>query len=226
MAGTLERRGSIEKSLDAARKRANARVRAPRLVETCYFPIHMDRRKFIRNAIAASAASAAAPAAGASKMVGIQVGAVSFVDEGVEKVLDEFQQDASINTLFVATFTYGRGIAGRQVPGQPLPDHGKQAYDTDTFKGGSYTRIASGVLSRHGAAEIFARPISVNSTCWRAVLPAARKRGMKTICWFEDVWGREVPNIAQAQEKQSRRAERRRPCASTIPTTGTGCWAR
>src|ERR1035437_8280170 len=107
----------------------------------------MDRRNFIRNAIAASAAtagvpsgSAASPAAGASKTIGIQVGAVSFADEGVEKVLDEFQQDASINTLFVATFTYGRGIAGRQVPGQPLPDHGKQAYDTDTFKGGSYTR--------------------------------------------------------------------------------------
>src|SRR5260370_2116704 len=100
----------------------------------------MDRRKFIRNAIAAAAASAASPAAGASKMVGIQVGAVSFVDEGVEKVLDEFQQDAYVNTLFVATFTYGRGIAGRQLPGQPLPEHGQQAYDTDTFKGGSYTR--------------------------------------------------------------------------------------
>jgi len=26
-----------------------------------------------------------------------------------------------------------KGIAGRQVPGQPLPDHGKQQYDTDTF---------------------------------------------------------------------------------------------
>jgi hypothetical protein len=106
----------------------------------------MDRRNFIRNAIAATAGvpsgSAAASAADTSKTIGIQVGAVSFADEGVEKVLDEFQQDASINTLFVATFTYGRGIAGRQVPGQPLPDHGKQAYDTDTFKGGSYTPAA------------------------------------------------------------------------------------
>jgi hypothetical protein len=37
----------------------------------------------------------------------------------------------AINTLFLATFTYGRGIAGRQVPGQPLPDHGKQEYDLD-----------------------------------------------------------------------------------------------
>ena len=68
-------------------------------------------------------------------MIGIQVGAVSFVDEGVEKVLDEFQQDASVNTLFVATFTYGRGIAGRQVPGQPLPDHGKQEYDNGSGPG-------------------------------------------------------------------------------------------
>ena len=35
-----------------------------------------------------------------------------------------------------------------------------------------------------------------------SVLPSARKRGMKTICWFEDVWSRDVPNVAQAQEKQ------------------------
>jgi hypothetical protein len=39
-------------------------------------------------------------------MIGIQVGAVSFLDEGVPQVLDAFQQRASINTLFVATFTY------------------------------------------------------------------------------------------------------------------------
>ncbi len=37
-----------------------------------------------------------------------------------------------------------------------------------------------------------------------AVVPAARKRGMKTICWFEDVWGGpdRVPNVAQAQERR------------------------
>ncbi|HLB82967.1 MAG TPA: hypothetical protein VJJ54_07735, partial [Gemmatimonadales bacterium] len=62
-------------------------------------------------------------------MVGIQVGAVSFVDEGTDRVLDSFQEVAAIDTLFLATFTYGRGIAGRQLRGQPLPDHGKQEYD-------------------------------------------------------------------------------------------------
>src|SRR5947209_15156145 len=73
--------------------------------------------------------------------IGIQIGAVSFVDEGVEPVLDILQSKARVNTLFVAAFTYGRGIAGRQIPGQPLPDHGKQQYDTDTFHGGSYTTV-------------------------------------------------------------------------------------
>ena len=80
-------------------------------------------------------------------MIGIQVGAVSFVAEGTEKLLDDFQQEG-INTLFLATFTYGRGIAGRQVPGQPLPDHGRQVvYDTPThFVGGNYAYDPSSVL--------------------------------------------------------------------------------
>src|SRR5689334_5112391 len=83
-----------------------------------------SRRDVIRAAGAAVAAplvreAAAAPPAGARpqpsrKLVGIQVGAVSFVDEGVDAVLDVVQQRASVNALFLAVFTYGRGIAGRQ----------------------------------------------------------------------------------------------------------------
>jgi hypothetical protein len=96
--------------------------------------------------------AAAAPAT--PKMIGIHVGAVSFVDDSVEKVLDVFQRDASINTLFVATFTYGRGIAGRQLPGQPLPDHGKQEYDAATFHGGSYTRIRPSSNQARGGASL------------------------------------------------------------------------
>ncbi len=46
----------------------------------------------------------------ASRTIGIQVGAVSFVDEDVESVLDRFQRDANINALFIASFSYGRGI--------------------------------------------------------------------------------------------------------------------
>src|ERR1700680_3516408 len=94
----------------------------------------LDRRNFIKTAAGSTALAAAPPP---RKMIGIQVGAISFLDEGVEKVLDIFQERASINTLFLAVFTYGRGIAGRQVPGQPLPDHGKQEYDLN-FHGGNF----------------------------------------------------------------------------------------
>src|SRR5262245_1644922 len=99
----------------------------------------INRRTFLQSA-SAGALAAQTPTTPSKKMIGIQVGAVSFVDEGVEPVLDIFQEAAAINTLFIATFTYGRGIAGRQVPGQPLPDHGKQEYDTATFHGGSFTK--------------------------------------------------------------------------------------
>jgi len=167
----------------------------------------MNRRDFLQNAAAGALAAAAQSGRAApvtSKMIGIQVGAVSFVDEGVDKVLDEFQQDAQVNTLFVATFTYGRGIAGRQVPGSPLPDHGKQEYDNGsgpgTFQGGSYTKVHPEYYKDTVLTD-FRAPDFGDYDVLEAVLPAARKRGIKTICWFEDVWNDRVRNVRQAQEK-------------------------
>ena len=138
----------------------------------------MNRRNFLQLGATALSASAAPPPAPAAKMFGIQVGAVSFVDEGVEKVLDTFQREASINTLFIATFTYGRGIAGRQVPGQPLPDHGKQEYDNGsgfgTFQGGSYTRIHPQYY-KDTVIQDFRAPDFGDYDVLEAVLPSARK---------------------------------------------------
>ena len=138
-------------------------------------------------------------AASSSKMIGIQVGAISFVDEGTEKVLDVLQERAGVNTLFLAVFTYGRGIAGRQIPGQPLPDHGKQEYDLN-FHGGNFatphpqyyknTVIKDTRAPDHGNLDILAE-----------VLPAAKKRGMKVICWLEDVFRTDLPNIEKVQER-------------------------
>src|ERR1017187_8946868 len=97
----------------------------------------INRRSFIQTAAGAAYSQAPPKPASSRKMIGIQVGAISFLDEGVEKVLDIFLERANVNTLFLAVFTYGRGIAGRQVPGQPLPDHGKQEYDLN-FHGGNF----------------------------------------------------------------------------------------
>ena len=53
------------------------------------------------------------------KFVGIQIGAVSFVDEGIEEVLDILQERGAINALMLASFTLTRGTGGRQLPSQP-----------------------------------------------------------------------------------------------------------
>jgi hypothetical protein len=100
--------------------------------------LDVNRREFLKITTGAGAALAmpnSGHTAVSSKMIGIQVGAVSFVDEGTEKVLEVHQERACVNTLFLAVFTYGRGIAGRQIPGQPLPDHGKHEYDLNLHGG-------------------------------------------------------------------------------------------
>jgi TAT (twin-arginine translocation) pathway signal sequence len=164
----------------------------------------VSRRDFIKLA-AATGAALAVPSLGEAavstgdKMVGIQIGAISFVDEGTEKVLDILQERGGVNTLFLAVFTYGRGIAGRQIPGYPLPDHGKQVYDLN-YHGGNFatphpqyykdTVIQPEHAPDHGNLDILAE-----------VLPAAKKRGMKVICWMEDVFRKDLPNIEQVQER-------------------------
>lgn len=130
--------------------------------------------------------------------IGMQIGAVSFLDEGTEQVLDILEERGAVNTLFLAVFTYGRGIAGRQVPGQPLPDHGKQEYDLD-FHGGNFatphpefyknTVLKETKAPDHGDYDVLAD-----------VLPKAKQHGMQTIAWLEDVYSPSIPHVEQLQE--------------------------
>jgi hypothetical protein len=173
------------------------------------------RRDFLKNsavALACGAVLTAHPTAGQSaappraapanqdKLIGIQVGAVSFIDEGVDKVLDVFKQN-HINTIFLATFTYGRGIAGRQVPGHPFPDHGVQESDEKTFHGGNYATPHENLY-----ATKFIKPKDTRAPDFpdidilEKVLPAAKKRNMKVYCWYEDAFAKDIPGIDQLQE--------------------------
>jgi hypothetical protein len=167
----------------------------------------MDRRDFMKNAAAVAAVTAGTPTLDAlaappeKKMIGLQVGASSFREEGTEKLLDEIQKDADVNTLFIATFSYGRGIAGGQVPGQPLPDHGKQSYDSDTFHGGCYTKYDPKYF-KDTPFKDFRAPDLGDYDVLESVIPIAKKRGMKTICWFEDVFLKGLPGIDQLEEKE------------------------
>src|SRR5215831_17486176 len=170
----------------------------------------VKRREFFRLSAGAGAVLAMPAVAFPSQsktMIGIQVGAVSFVDEGTEQVLDNLQERARVNTLFLAVFTYGRGIAGRQIPGQPLPDHGKQEYDLN-FHGGNFATPHAEFYKNTVLKETRA-PDHGNLDILAEVLPAARKRGMKVICWLEDVFRADLPTIEKLQERDlhGRRAE-------------------
>lgn len=180
---------------------------------TIHLNLNNSRRIFIKNGATLTALAATAPLIGISSlnalasappaiddmMHGIQIGAVSFVDEGVEKVLDIVQKRGALNTLFLTTFTYGRGLSGRQIPGQPFPAHGSQESDEKTFHGGNYatpnpefyknTILKETRATEHGNFDILA-----------SVLPAARKRGMKVFASIEDQWRADVPGVKECTE--------------------------
>ncbi len=168
----------------------------------------ISRRDFVKISSTAIAATALAPQAFAAeqpaakpadRMIGIQVGAVSFVDEGVEPVLDIFQQRGAVNTIFLNTFTYGRGLAGRQIPGQPFPDHGKQESDEKNFHGGNYAKPHAQFYGRTSLKETRA-PDFGDLDILDLVLPKAKQRGLKVFCCIEDVWRTDVPNVGPLRE--------------------------
>jgi hypothetical protein len=169
------------------------------MTDTNHFDL--DRRQFLRAAALSTSpllVNATPPNTDQKKMIGLQVGSVSFIDEGTEQVLDILQEKGAVNTLFLAVFTYGRGIAGRQVPGQPLPDHGKQEYDVN-FHGGNFATPHAEFYKNTVLKETRA-PDHGNVDILEMVLPAAKKRGFKTICWLEDVFRPDIPNIDKLQE--------------------------
>jgi len=169
----------------------------------------LTRREFLTSTVGLGALAVVAPLAelrtfGAEsspkrKSIGIQVGAVSFVDEGTDQVLEILQERAAIDTIYLTTFTYGRGLAGRQIPGQLFPDHGSQESDEKTFHGGNYatphpefyqdTALKQTRAPDHGDLDIVA-----------TVLPAAKKRGMRVICSIEDVFRSDLPGVKGLQE--------------------------
>jgi hypothetical protein len=185
----------------------------------------MDRRKFLAGAGFAAAAFGtgmteklhgleASPAVNVgnavsiadavppqSPVIGIQIDAISFLDEGTEKVLDILQEKAGVNALFMGAFSYGTGITGRQIEGHPFPDHGVQQYqDFSKGHGGVYATPHLEYYKDTALKPVKA-PDYGNVDCLELVMPAAKKRGIKVYAWSEDVFGASIPNIEKFQER-------------------------
>lgn len=135
------------------------------------------------------------------KMIGIQIDAYSFMDEGTEKVLDILQEKGAVNALCLSTFSYDRGISGRQIPGRPFPDHGVQESDEKMFHGGNYATphpeyYQNTILKNMRAPDFGKLDILAE------VLPAAKKRGMKVFCSVLDGFSypADVPGVRELSE--------------------------
>ncbi len=134
--------------------------------------------------------------------VGIQVGAVSFVDEGTDAVLDLFEERARVNAILLACHTFDRGTGGRQVRGQPLPDHGVQEYDPD-FRGGNFATIHPQYYGKTAIGD-FRAPDHPDLDIIEEVVGPAHRRGMHVYAWInENPHGpipRYVPNFPKVLE--------------------------
>lgn len=136
------------------------------------------------------------------KLIGIQVGVISFLDEGLEPVLDLFQEKVGINALFLANMTFTLGTGGRSAG--PLPDHGVQER-TDHFRGGAFFQPHpphyQGLPIGDFRAPDPEYRRDVDYTAW--VLEAAIRRGLAVFHWFEPAVPRAmqwVPGLARLGE--------------------------
>jgi hypothetical protein len=162
----------------------------------------MKRRTFVRSACAvATAPLLRATAEETRKTVAIQFGAVSLMDEGVERVLDTFQERAAVNTLIPAVFSFSNGTAGRQSKGQPLPDHGKQEYDSN-LRGGNFARVHPQYYKDTAVdPKLTQAPDHPQFDVLENLLPVARKRGMKVLGLIQDHFPEKFPNVEKFQER-------------------------
>ena len=72
------------------------------------------------------------------RFVGIQISPISFLDEGVEPLLDTLQNRFGINVLLIGTLSWLGLKVGRRISHklEGFPDHGVRA--PDSMRGGSY----------------------------------------------------------------------------------------
>jgi hypothetical protein len=131
--------------------------------------------------------------------VALQVKPFSWVDEGVDRVLDNLQQKGNVNTIFAYTFDYEESRLKKDGT-IPLPDHGVEGgpqvggaffdYDAKYFNATSIKDFRS---RDYGKFNVIAE-----------VAPKAKARGMDFFAWdynnADPVMARSIPGISEVAE--------------------------
>lgn len=119
---------------------------------------------------------------GQEKFVGIQISPISFIDEGVDQVLDTLQERVGVNVLLIGTISWLGLKVGRRISAEleGWPDHGVP--EPYSMKGGSYLKYrpeyyANTFIRNFRATD----PEMEGKDILEMVIPAARRRGMRVI---------------------------------------------
>lgn len=130
----------------------------------------------------------------ANTFVGIQIGAISFIDEGVAQVLDLLQEKAGVNALLISALSWSRGNAGRALYG--FPDHGVQ--QPDNLQGGAFFEPDPDYYEATFHKKFKAPdPLYKGFDTLRDVIPAARERGMKVYPYYCETSASSIRSIWQ-----------------------------
>ncbi len=116
------------------------------------------------------------------KFVGIQISPISFIDEGIEPLLDTLQGRFGINVLLVGTISWLGLKVGRRISWklEGFPDHGVQ--EPDQMKGGSYIKHRPQFYQNTSITNFSNQdPGLEGKDILDMIIPAAKARGMKVM---------------------------------------------
>ena len=114
------------------------------------------------------------------KFVGIQISPISFIDEGVDAVLDTLQNRVGVNVLLIGTVSWLGLKSGRSISHEldGFPDHGIP--EPFAMKGGAYFKPDPAYYSQTIIKNFKATdPEMQDKDILEMVIPAAKARGMK-----------------------------------------------
>ncbi len=184
-----------------------------------------DRREFVRLCAAFGAFFAPAapgqdvpappvsrvPVKNRKDLVGIQVRGFSWVDEGVDAVLDNIQDKGDVNTVWAYTFSYGEQRLEKNGP-IPLPDHGKPG---STIAGGAFYDYDRKYF-QNTILKDFRCKVYGDFNVIEAVASKAKARGMSFFAWDLNNAGPTlndtIPNYAEVSEVDLYGRGTNRPC--------------
>lgn len=148
---------------------------------------------------AVSAAPVRGPVRHRESFVALQVKPFSWVDEGVDQVLDNLQQKGNVNTIFAYTFDYEESRL-RKKGAVPLPDHGTEG---GPLVGGAFYDYDPKYFQATFLKDFRSKDYG-NFNVIAEVAPKAHARGMDFFAWdynnADPVMARSIPGISDVAE--------------------------